>query len=101
MTDHRIDKLANVLINYSCAVRSGEKILIEAIDVPHAFTKSLVKHAAGAGGQPLVLLKSNEVQRALMLAGSQEQWQAIADVERAQTEKVQCCIGAGGNANGS
>ena len=35
MTDPRIDKLADVLINYSCAVKSGELILIEAIDVPH------------------------------------------------------------------
>jgi aminopeptidase len=99
MTDPRIDKLANVLINYSCAVKAGEKILIEAIDVPHAFTKSLVGHAARAGGQPLVLLKSNEVQRALMLAGTEAQWQTIADVERAQMEKVQCYIGARGNPN--
>jgi len=29
-----------------------------------------------------VLLKSNEVQRAMLLAGSQEQWQAIADIEQ-------------------
>jgi len=39
MTDPRIQKLADLLINYSCAVKSGEKILIEAIDVPNAFTK--------------------------------------------------------------
>jgi aminopeptidase len=99
MTDPRIDKLADVLINYSCAVKSGELILIEAIDVPHAFTKSLVRHAAAAGGRPLVLLKSNEVQRALMLAGSQQQWDTIADVERMQMERVQCYIGARGNPN--
>jgi aminopeptidase len=99
MTDPRIDKLADVLINYSCAVKPGESILIEAIDVPHAFTRSLVRHATAAGGRPLVMLKSNEVQRALMLAGTQEQWQTIADVERAQMEKVQCYIGARGNPN--
>ena len=46
-----------------------------------------------------MLLKSNEVNRALMLAGSREQWDAIADVERAQMERVQCYIGARGNAN--
>jgi aminopeptidase len=99
MTDPRIDKLANVLINYSCAVKPGESILIEAIDVPHAFTNSLVRHAAEAGGRPLVLLKSNEVQRALMMTATQEQWTTIADVERAQMEKVQCYIGARGNPN--
>ena len=43
MTDPRIEKLADVLINYSCAVKPGEKMLIEAIDMPHAFTKALVR----------------------------------------------------------
>src|SRR5205085_5713971 len=69
------------------------------IDVPHAFTKSLVGHAAAVGGRPLVLLKSNEVQRAMMLAGSREQWDTIADVERMQMERAQCYIGARGNPN--
>lgn len=99
MTDPRIEKLADVLINYSCAVKPGEKILVEAIDVPHAFTKALVKYASAAGGQPLVMLKSNEVNRALMLAGTKEGWDATAEVERLQMEKVQCYIGARGNPN--
>jgi aminopeptidase len=99
MTDPRIDKLADVLINYSCAVEAGETILIEAIDVPHAFTKALVRRAAAAGGRPLVMLKSNEVNRSLMVAGTQEQWDLIAKVERLQMESVQCYVGARGNPN--
>src|SRR5881227_2505885 len=94
MTDPRIDKLAHLLINYSCEVKAGEVVLVEAIDVPHAFTKALVRETAAAGGRPLVLLKSNEVQRAMLLAGSPEQWATIAEVERAQMERVQCYIGA-------
>lgn len=99
MTDPRIYKLADLLINYACAVKPGESILIEAIDVPHAFTKALIATAERAGGRPLVMLKSNEINRALMLAGSQEQWDTIAEVERLQMTKVQCYIGARGNAN--
>jgi len=99
MTDSRIVKLADVLVNYSCDIKPGEKILIEAIDVPHAFTKALVAAAADSGGEPIVMLKSNEINRALMIAGSEKQWNAIADVERAQMEKVQCYIGARGNPN--
>jgi len=99
MIDPRIGKLADVLVNYSCAIQPGENILIEAIDVPHEFTSAVVRAAASAGGRPLVMLKSNQVNRALMLAGSREQWDAIAAVERAQMEKVQCYIGARGNSN--
>jgi aminopeptidase len=99
MTDPRVEKLTDVLINYSCGLKSGENILIEAIDVPHSFTKALVKAAKEAGGRPIVLLKAVEINRALMMAGTKEQWDLIADIERAQMERVQCYIGARGNPN--
>jgi aminopeptidase len=99
MTDPRIEKLADVLVNYSCEIQPGENILIEAIDVPHEFTVALVRAAAASKGRPLALLKSNQINRALMLAGSDEQWTAIGDVERMQMERMQCYIGARGNPN--
>jgi aminopeptidase len=99
MTDPRITKLADLLVNYSCGLKPGEKLLLEAIDVPHAFTKAVVESAAAAGGAALVLLKSNEVNRALMLNGSKESWTLAADVERHQMENVQCYIGARGSHN--
>ena len=99
MTDPRIEKLADLLINYSCALQPGESVLVEAIDVPHAFTKALIKSAAAAGGRPLAMLKSNEINRALMIHGSREGWDTVTEVERLQMEKVQCYIGARGNPN--
>jgi aminopeptidase len=99
MTDPRIHKLAKLLINYSCSVKKGDNILIEAIDVPHEFAEALVRAAADAGARPYVLLKSNRINRALMLAGSQEQWDTIAEVERAQMKKMQAYLGARGNTN--
>jgi aminopeptidase len=99
MTDPRIDKLAHMLINYSCEVKPGEVVLIEAIDVPHAFARALVRETAAVGGRPLVMLKSNEVQRELMISGSVEGWDAITEVEKLQMQKVQCYIGARGNPN--
>src|SRR3982750_859543 len=99
MTDPRITRLADLLINYSCGIKPDEKILIEAIDVPHAFTTALVAAVSKAGGRPLVMLKSNEVNRALMMAGSTEQWEAIQAVEKLQMQSVQCYIGARGSHN--
>lgn len=99
MVDPRVVKLADTLVNYSCAVKAGETILIEAIDVPHAFTQAMVRAASSAGGRPIVLLKSNEVLREMLLEASQEQWESIAEIERFQMEQVQCYIGARGNPN--
>jgi aminopeptidase len=99
MLDPRYTKLADLLINYSCSVQRGETVLIEAIDVPHDFVKELVRVCAASGGKPLVMLKSNEINRALMNVGTQEQWDAIADVEKLQMEKAQAYIGLRGNPN--
>lgn len=99
MLDPRITKLSDVLINYSCAVKSGEKILIEAIDVPHEFTTECIRLAREAGGIPIVKLASNQVKRSMMLNGCREGWDLIADAENFVMERVQCYIGARGSEN--
>lgn len=99
MLDSRAKKLASLLVDYSCKVSPGENVLLEAVDIPHAFTAELVQAIARAGGRPYVLLKSVAVNRSLMMAGSEEQWQRIADLERAQMEQMQCYIGARGSLN--
>ncbi|MBU0639635.1 MAG: aminopeptidase [Planctomycetes bacterium] len=99
MIDPRMTKLAETLINYSCALKAGEKILIEAIDVPHEFTCECVRVARESGGSPLVTLKSNQINRALMTNGSEDQYNLMADVEKLRMDNVQCYIGARGNPN--
>ena len=99
MVDPRMTRLAETLVNYSCAVQPDEKLLIEAIDIPHEFTCELVRVTRAAGGHPLVLLKSNRVNRALMRAGEQDQWNVVADIERKQMESVDCYLGVRGNPN--
>lgn len=99
MTDPRMDKLADVLINYSCAAKPGENVLIEAIDIPHDFTKTLVRTAYAAGARPFVLLKSNFVDRALRIGAEDGQFEAMAEIERLQMEKMQCYLGVRGNHN--
>jgi aminopeptidase len=99
MLDPRAQKLAELLVNYSCEVKPGENLLIEAIDVPVEFTTAMVQAVAKAGGRPYVLQKSGAVNRALISVGTVEQWQQIADVERAQMERMQCYIGARGSLN--
>ncbi len=101
MTDPRMTKLADVLINYATAVKPGENLLIEAIDIPHAFTQCLIRACATAGGRPQVLLKSNQINRALMQIGNTDMWDVIADVERHQMEKMHCYLGVRGSANTS
>jgi aminopeptidase len=99
MNDPRVLKLADLLVNYSCAVKPGENLLMEAIDVPPEFTVAVVEAVKKAGGRPQVLLKSNRVTRALLNVATNEQWQLTADVERSLMERMQCYIGARGSMN--
>ncbi len=99
MTDPRVTKLADNLVSYSCAAKPGDKILIEAIDIPHEFTAECVRVAAEKGALPLVLLKSNQVDRMLRRHADREQFELIAQVEKLQMENVQCYIGARGSPN--
>jgi len=99
MIDPRMTRLAEVLVNYSTALKPGEKILIEAIDVPVEMTCELVRVARAAGGEPLVTLKSNRVNRALMLHGSQEQMDLIAQTEALRMSNVAAYVGLRGSLN--
>ncbi len=99
MIDPRITKLAETLVGYSCAAKAGDKILIEAIDVPTEFTTECVRVAAAKGTLPFVLLKSNQVDRMLRKHAVREQFELVAQVENLQMQNMQCYIGARGNYN--
>lgn len=99
MLDPRITKLANVLINYSTELKPGERVLIEAIDVPASITCELIRLAREAGADPLVSIRDNEVTRSLLTHSSDEQLQTIADLEAARMKQVQAYIGVRGSNN--
>ena len=99
MKDPRFTELAKTLVHHSCRVKSGDKVLIEAFDIPHDFTVELVKTVAAAGGRPIVSTYQQPVLRAMFQNASEEQMRALGQVERARMEAVQCYIGARGTHN--
>ena len=99
MTDPRYTSLAHTLIHYSCELQAGEKLLIEAIDTPSAFTRELVRVAHEAGVIPNVLLKNNEVLRRLLLGATDEQLDLMAASEETYMKGVDAYIGVRGAPN--
>src|SRR6187401_1714703 len=75
--DPRYTKLANVLVKHSCKVRRGEKVLIEAYDIPIDFTTELIRTVAEAGGLPVVSTHHQQVLRALFKSATEEQMKFI------------------------
>ena len=56
MRDERLNRLAEGLVNYSVHLEKGEKVFIEATDVPEELVCALVEKAYAAGGIPYVKL---------------------------------------------
>ena len=92
MTDPRYTRLAHTLLRYSCELKPGEKVLIEAIDVPHEFTNELVRVAHEAGIIPNVSLKSNPVLRRLLMGATEEQLEIMARGEETVMDLVDAYI---------
>lgn len=99
MIDPRHEKLASLLVNYSCEVKPGEKVLIESYDTPIEFIDALVKEVYKAGGFPLLEIKYNKLMRTLLSGASKESLAAIRDAELHRMENMDAFIGVRGVSN--
>src|SRR5262245_57356703 len=99
MKDPRFTQLAKLLVSHSCRVEPGDKVLVEAFDIPAEFTVELIKAIGEAKGKPLVSTYQQSVLRALYQNASDDQMKMIGQIERSRMEKVQCYIGARGSHN--
>ncbi|QDS98738.1 aminopeptidase [Adhaeretor mobilis] len=102
MHDPRITKLANLLLDHSCEIKKGEKILIEAFDLPEPnLVCALVEGASERGAIPLVTTKQNAVLRSLYQTATDESMKANAEFEGARMNACQAYVGIRGAANSS
>lgn len=101
MRDPRFRQFAQQLVSHAIKVKPGEKVLIEAFDIPTDFTAELIRVIAEAGGLPIVSTYHQSVLRALYSVASEEQMKTIGEVERKRMEAVDCYIGVRGSHNTS
>jgi aminopeptidase len=100
MKDPRIERLAHVLLHHSCRIQAGQKLLIEAIDLPDpALVCRLVEVASEAGATPVVIVKNNAIQRALYRTATAHSMQLAGDVEAGLMKQMDAYIGIRGSAN--
>jgi aminopeptidase len=99
MFDPRMQKLARNLVRTSCRLRKGEKVLIEAIDVPDEMVELLIRETAKAEAHALVTVKRNRILRELYRASGEEAIALAGEVERFRMERVDAYIGIRGSQN--
>lgn len=100
MLDPRVRRLAELLIDHSTRLQAGERVLIEAFDLPDAsLVCCLVELARARGALPVVQWKSNTVQRSLLQHGDADSLRLIGAIEAEAMARMDAYIGIRGAAN--
>jgi aminopeptidase len=99
MNDPRLARLAEVLTSHSTRLQKGERVLIEAFDVPEAFTNALIEAAVDCGAIPIVETKHNKVLRQLYRQYGEEAFRLLGEIEKFRMERMDAYIGVRGNDN--
>ena len=99
MHDPRFDRLAKGLVSFSTELRKGEKVLIDAFDIPAEMTIALVRAARAAGALPYVQLQNARISREMALGATEAQLDVSSGVELARMKRMHAYIAIRGSEN--
>ncbi|MFC7441277.1 aminopeptidase [Laceyella putida] len=99
MRDARIVKLAKILVEHSCKVQKGERVLIDVFGKERELARALITAVYDAGGYPYVQLHDETITRALLLGTSEEHQETWARHALNQMKDMDCYIGIRGSDN--
>ena len=83
--DPRFEQLATGLTGFSTSLRKGERVLIDAFDVPDAMVIALIRATRRRGAHPYVQLHRARISRELSLGAEEAQFAPHAEIELAST----------------
>jgi aminopeptidase len=93
MTDHRIDKLAKVLVEYSSPVQEGDLVVIRANAVAASLIKALYREVLRAGGHPFTQISLSGLMETFYREASDDQLDFISPVEQVISDQYRVSYG--------
>ena len=99
MYDPRIDRLAQVLVNYSVGVKPDQLVRIASPPEATPLVLAIYRQVLAAGGQPFVRLAPEELQEILAKHGNQQQLAFCNPITLVEYEKIDCSIGIWAESN--
>jgi len=97
--DPRFHELADGLTGFSTELKKGERVLIDAFDVPDAMVIALVRAARRRGAHPYVQLHRARITRELTMGAEEAQFESHAKVEEMRMQKMDAYIALRGSDN--
>lgn len=92
MQDPRAARLAEMIVGYSCAVKPGDRMLIEVSGPATDLAEEVVKAAYRAGGLPFLQVRHRRLWRAFLRGATEEQMRILADTDRGLMEQMDCYV---------
>jgi aminopeptidase len=99
MKDPRYGKLAKLLVEYSTALKKGDRVLLDLIDVPDEFSIELLRAARAAGAIPAVEVRHTRLNRELLRETNEQHARLVCDIELSRMKKMQAYIAIRGSSN--
>jgi len=99
LNDPRFSELAEGLCGYSTNLKKGEKVLIDAFDIPEGMVIALVRAARARGALPFVQIHRARINRELMLGAEADQYAISSEVELMRMQKMDAYIALRGSEN--
>ena len=99
MSDPRFARLAEVLTGFSTELKKGERVLIDAFDVPDTFVIALIRAARARGAMPYVNVQRSRLTREMLKGAEAAQYETTAEVEMMRMQKMQAYIAVRGSEN--
>jgi aminopeptidase len=101
MIDSRCTKLARLLVEYSTALKKGDRVLLEMIDAPDEIVVALMRAVRARGAIPVVEIRHTRVSREITRDTDARHAALVRDLELHRMKKMQAYIGIRGAANAS
>ncbi len=82
VTDSRVDKFADVLINYSMGIQRNQRVIIQGTTLAEPLLRATYTAVLQAGGHPMLLITLPDQDELLFRFASDNQLQHVSDVHQ-------------------
>ena len=99
MKESRYARLADVLTGYSTALRKGDRVWIDAAEIPDEFISELIRAVRARGAEPFVHLHHGMISREMACGATKAGLQFTRKHDLAKMKGMQAYIALRGSQN--
>jgi aminopeptidase len=99
MSDPRVAKLADLLVNYSLELQPGQQVRIDGGTVAAPLVRELYRHALRAGAHPRTRIDVEGVDVITLVEASEQQLTYVSELDRQDVEQIDAFITIWGDRN--